>query len=89
MAREPKEAPALPGFDFVSRIGSGGFADVFLYRDELLGERLVAVKVLDLTAIADGSALEKFQREADLMIWDGGWPVQTDPSRTGRCKMSA
>ena len=26
-------APLIPGFTFVEHLGSGGFADVFLYRE--------------------------------------------------------
>lgn len=38
-------APTLPGLEFVGQLGSGGFADVFAY-DQQLPARRVAVKVL-------------------------------------------
>lgn len=63
--RAPGEPPILPGFDYVSLLGSGGFADVFLY-DQQLPERQVAVKVL----VADGRderSRASFRREANLM----------------------
>ena len=38
-------APAIPGFTFVEHLGSGGFADVFLYEQQWPRQR-VAVKVV-------------------------------------------
>ncbi|MDP3894369.1 serine/threonine-protein kinase, partial [Nocardioides sp.] len=38
-------APAIPGYTFVEHLGSGGFADVFLYEQEWPRQR-VAVKVV-------------------------------------------
>lgn len=47
----------------VSRLGSGGMADVYLARDELLG-RQVAVKVLHPHYVEDQEFVERFKREA-------------------------
>ena len=38
-------APVIPGFAFVEHLGSGGFADVFLYEQQWPRQR-VAVKVV-------------------------------------------
>lgn len=64
MSRAPSAAPALPGFEYVRPLGSGGFADVFLYQQQL-PQRLVAVKVL----LADrlGTSAESFTAEANVM----------------------
>ncbi|GAB3117341.1 hypothetical protein GCM10027055_28610 [Janibacter alkaliphilus] len=45
----PTEPPQIPGLAYVQRLGSGGFADVHLYRQEL-PRMLVAVKVLHSAA---------------------------------------
>ncbi|MET4159685.1 serine/threonine-protein kinase [Agromyces sp. PvR057] len=63
--RLPSTAPNLPGFSFVRVLGSGGFADVFLY-EQNMPRRLVAVKVL-LAEVVDDAARQMFQAEADVM----------------------
>ena len=63
--RAPSAPPDLPGFTFVSLLGSGGFADVFLY-DQHRPRRKVAVKVL-LATMLSPSVLRQFDAEADLM----------------------
>jgi hypothetical protein len=56
--------PNLPGFTFIEPIGEGGFADVYLYQQQLPSRR-VAVKVLKKGA--DASGLEMFYAEANVM----------------------
>jgi beta-lactam-binding protein with PASTA domain/tRNA A-37 threonylcarbamoyl transferase component Bud32 len=47
----------------ISRIGSGGMAEVYLAKDQLLG-RQVAVKVLHQRFVEDQEFVERFRREA-------------------------
>lgn len=65
----PKRAsappPQLPGFTFVRSLGSGGFADVYLYEQER-PRRLVAVKVL-AADLKTADARRRFESEANLM----------------------
>jgi serine/threonine protein kinase len=66
MARRlPSTPPVLPGFSFVRALGSGGFADVFLY-EQNLPRRQVAVKVL-LPEVVNPRVRNMFQAEAQLM----------------------
>ncbi|KJL29492.1 serine/threonine-protein kinase [Microbacterium oxydans] len=65
MSRRPSPPPDLPGFTYVEPLGTGGFADVFLYEQEL-PRRRVAVKVLLADRISSGAAQE-FTDEANVM----------------------
>ena len=65
MRRLPSPPPNLPGFSYVRVLGSGGFADVFLY-EQNLPRRPVAVKVL-LAGIVTDQVRQMFRAEADLM----------------------
>lgn len=66
MARRlPSQPPNLPGFSFIRILGSGGFADVFLY-EQNLPRRQVAVKVL-LSDVVTHELRQMFQAEANLM----------------------
>lgn len=66
MARRlPSQPPVLPGFSFVHVLGSGGFADVFLY-EQNMPRRQVAVKVL-LSEVVNDQVRQMFQAEANLM----------------------
>ncbi|TFD92042.1 serine/threonine protein kinase [Cryobacterium lactosi] len=65
MRRPPSVAPELPGYEFLSILGSGGFSDVFLYQQRL-PRRRVAVKVL-LTEQLNPSTQAQFVDEANLM----------------------
>ncbi|PSL36770.1 serine/threonine protein kinase [Labedella gwakjiensis] len=64
-SRLPSAPPVLPGFTFSAILGSGGFADVFLYEQDA-PRRQVAVKVM-LSGYADKAARDVFRAEADLM----------------------
>ncbi|MGO3321282.1 MAG: serine/threonine-protein kinase [Microbacterium gubbeenense] len=65
MSRPPSPPPDLPGFTYVSVLGTGGFADVFLYEQQM-PKRRVAVKVLLADRISSGAAQE-FADEANVM----------------------
>lgn len=63
--RPPAAPPAIPGFAFISVLGSGGFSDVYLYEQDR-PRRKVAVKVLTADLKTDG-ARRRFESEANLM----------------------
>lgn len=63
--RPPAPPPELPGFTYLELLGSGGFADVYLYEQQL-PRRKVAVKVLLPDRMAGGS-VEQFTAEANVM----------------------
>lgn len=63
--RPPSTAPELPGFEYLQVLGSGGFADVFLYQ-QLLPRRQVAVKVMLFDKLGTDTVAE-FTDEANLM----------------------
>ena len=63
--REASQPPVIPGYTYVRLLGMGGFADVFLYRQQM-PRRQVAVKVL-LAASLDDAARARFRAEADIM----------------------
>ncbi|MEJ3404544.1 serine/threonine-protein kinase [Rathayibacter sp. YIM 133350] len=63
--RLPSNPPNLPGFSYVHVLGSGGFADVFLY-EQNMPRRQVAVKVL-LSEVVNDRVRQMFQAEANLM----------------------
>lgn len=63
--RRPSEPPILPGFSHVRLVGSGGFADVFLY-EQNMPRRQVAVKVM-LADVVTEHVRHMFQLEANLM----------------------
>ncbi|WP_250646150.1 serine/threonine-protein kinase [Microbacterium tenebrionis] len=65
MSRPPSQPPELPGFTYIEPLGAGGFADVFLYEQQM-PRRRVAVKVLLADRISSGSAKE-FADEANVM----------------------
>ncbi len=57
--------PVIPGFNYISLLGSGGFSDVYLYGQER-PRRNVAVKVL-LSDLKTEGARRRFESEANLM----------------------
>jgi serine/threonine protein kinase len=63
--RPPSAPPEIPGFGYLQLLGSGGFADVFLY-EQRMPRRRVAIKVLLSEALTEG-ARESFDAEANLM----------------------
>ncbi|MBC7591632.1 MAG: serine/threonine protein kinase [Salinibacterium sp.] len=66
MARRlPSSPPILPGFAHIHVLGSGGFADVFLY-EQNMPRRQVAVKVM-LSEVVNDQVRQMFQAEANLM----------------------
>ncbi|WP_309127383.1 protein kinase [Microbacterium sp.] len=65
MTRAPSPPPELPGFSYLRPLGTGGFADVFLYEQQL-PKREVAVKVLLADRLTAGAAAE-FTNEANVM----------------------
>lgn len=65
MSRPPSRPPELPGFTYLQSLGTGGFADVFLYEQQM-PKRKVAVKVLLAERISSGAAQE-FTDEANVM----------------------
>lgn len=64
-SRLPAAPPVLAGFTYVRPLGAGGFADVFLYQQDM-PRRAVAVKVL-LQDLVDDDLLRLFASEADAM----------------------
>lgn len=62
---EVADPPALVGFEVVDLLGSGGYADVFLYEQQM-PRRRVAVKVLREQGLTD-SGRTQFTAEANLM----------------------
>lgn len=66
--RQQQSPPTLPGFDYVRPLGSGGFAQVYLYEQDM-PRRVVAVKVLnDKEGVSNPETLrEVFEDEADVM----------------------
>jgi len=70
--RLPSQPPVLPGFSFVHVLGSGGFADVFLY-EQNMPRRQVAVKVM-LSEVVNDQVRQMFQAEANLMAQLSGHP---------------
>ena len=65
MSRPPSPPPQLPGFRYLHPLGVGGFADVFLYEQEM-PRREVAVKVLLADRISS-TAAQEFADEANVM----------------------
>jgi len=63
--RPPAPPPSIPGFSFLEHLGSGGFADVYLYEQDR-PRRRVAVKVL-LSDLRGDASRSGFEAEANLM----------------------
>ncbi|GGC96975.1 hypothetical protein GCM10011512_25000 [Tersicoccus solisilvae] len=63
--RRAAPPPEIPGFRYLSVLGSGGFSDVYLYEQDR-PRRKVAIKV-QLADLRTDDARAAFEREADLM----------------------
>jgi serine/threonine protein kinase len=63
--RLPSAPPILPGLSYIRPLGSGGFADVFLYEQDM-PRRDVAVKVLP-SDVRDPDLRRMFNAEADVL----------------------
>ncbi|MFZ4433958.1 MAG: protein kinase domain-containing protein [Microthrixaceae bacterium] len=63
--RPPIDAPELEGYSIVELIGTGGFADVFLYQQDFPKQR-VAIKFMVGDAVGDEQR-ERFTAEANAM----------------------
>lgn len=71
-SRLPSKPPQLAGFTYVRPLGGGGFADVFLF-DQNMPRRKTAVKVL-LDGFVDENVRRMFRQEADIMAELGAHP---------------
>lgn len=85
--REPAPAPDLPGHTYIQLLGSGGFADVYLYEREL-PKMPVAVKVL-VGGVLTQEDERRFAAEANTMARFSGHPyivgvLSADVSSDGR-----
>lgn len=65
MSASPRPAPTIAGMDYVRPLGEGGFAQVYLYEQDM-PRRMVAVKVLS-SGLLDPQARADFEAEADAM----------------------
>lgn len=86
--RVPARPPDLSGYTPKQLIGTGGYADVFLY-EQHLPKRQVAVKVLVADAVAGGAKRAAFTAEANLMARVSAHPYivqifQADIAADGR-----
>ena len=63
--RLPSSPPILPGLAYIRPLGSGGFADVFLYEQDM-PRRNVAVKVMP-SDVRDPDLRRMFNAEADVL----------------------
>lgn len=63
--RLPSAPPILPGLAYIRPLGSGGFADVYLYEQDM-PRRNVAVKVLP-SDVRDPELRRMFNSEADVL----------------------
>ena len=75
-SRLPSTPPILPGLAYVRPLGSGGFADVFLYEQDM-PRRNVAVKVMP-SDVRDPDLRRMFNAEADVLAHLSAHPVDRD-----------
>jgi len=62
-AYPPDEAPAIPGYEVLDKLGAGGMGTVWKARQTSL-DRLVAIKVLPPVLLANEKFISRFRREA-------------------------
>ena len=82
-AKHPRKGapPQIPGLVFVQPLGSGGYADVYLYEQQ--SPRMpVAVKVLKSDGLTDALRAQ-FVEEADTMAQLGDHPYIVQVFRSG------
>jgi hypothetical protein len=87
VSRQPGPPPRLPGYTYVKLLGLGGFADVFLYEQQMPRQQ-VAVKVLT-DDVVNETVREQFHAEANLMAQVSAHPsivsvYQADIAEDGR-----
>jgi serine/threonine protein kinase len=63
--RKSASPPVLPGYSYIRPLGSGGFADVYLFEQDM-PRRVVAVKVLVDDAV-NPEVIRTFNAEADVL----------------------
>ena len=66
--RKPDPKEPIPGYRITGKLGVGGTATVFLAEDTRNENRHVALKILLPQRTRDPKSIERFQREAGLMI---------------------
>lgn len=83
MTRAPVTAPEIPGLVYRQPLGSGGYADVFLYEQQQ-PRMPVAVKVLKREGLTP-AIRRQFVEEADTMAQARGPPLHRPglPQRAG------
>src|SRR5699024_8104979 len=64
-SRPPAPPPQLPGYEYEKLLGSGGFADAFLYR-QVRPQRRVAIKVL-LSTVNDATVHRQLEADAHVI----------------------
>lgn len=64
--RKPSSPPRIDGYEAFELIGSGGYADVFLYR-QVSPDQKVAIKVMTAEGVSGALPADLFMREANMM----------------------
>ena len=64
--RKPSSPPHLDGYESLELIGSGGYADVFLYQQQSPSQQ-VAIKVMNAHGASSGLPPDLFLTEANMM----------------------
>lgn len=80
--RTPGSPPAIAGYTPVELIGTGGYADVFLYQQHA-PRRLVAIKVMAASTLSTAMQHQLFDSEANLMARVSAHPYIVQVFDTG------